>query len=174
MIRPWFQKSSTGSLRLAGSVLRVDERSVVSITTEGSVSVQVYAEVQQFYAHHILLMDECRPEETVLTFSEDAVMTSPPKIVEPIRGRAALLEGLRHVAATLAAEGVRYRRCHSMFSVHPMPDGRLAVRAYVQVVRTERGKGSWLHAMCVCEDVLIRVGGALLIAERTVTRDDQL
>ncbi|MFF7246186.1 nuclear transport factor 2 family protein [Embleya sp. NPDC008237] len=132
---------------------------------------KIYAEVQQFYARHIQLMDEGRAEEAALTFAEDAFMLSPPKIAEPIRGRAELGARLREAADTLSAEGVRYRRCHTMMTVEPQPDGRLFVRAYVQVVRT-RGGESVLHAMCVCEDVLVREDGELKVRERVVTRDD--
>ncbi len=145
----------------------------MSVPTDHQNSEKTYAEVQQFYAHHIHLMDEGRAEEAALTFTEDASMVSPPKIVEPIRGRANLAAGLRKAADTLIADGVRYRRCHTMIAVEPQPDGRLYVRAYVQVVRTQRGGQSVLHAMCVCEDVLVREDGALKVLERVVTRDDQ-
>lgn len=146
----------------------------MSVPTDHQTFEKVYAEVQQFYARHIQLMDEGRAEEAALTFTEDASMVSPPKIVESIRGRANLAAGLRTAADTLASEGVRYRRCHTMLAVEPRPDGHLLVRAYVQVVRTRRGEGSVLHAMCVCEDVLVRVDGDLKVHERVVTRDDQL
>jgi len=133
----------------------------------------LYAEVQQFYAHHIWLLDEGAADEAARTFTEDATLLSPPTVPEPIRGRAALRAGLLEAAETLAAQGVRYRRCHSMISVLPQPGGELRVRAYVLVVRTVRGGGSVPHAMCVCEDVLVRVDGELKVRERVVTRDDQ-
>ncbi|MGC5033497.1 nuclear transport factor 2 family protein [Micromonospora sp. DT229] len=133
----------------------------------------LYAEVQQFYAHHIWLLDEGAADEVAETFTEDVSMVSPPKVPEPIRGRAALHTGLLKVAETLAAQGVRYRRCHSMMSVAPQPGGELRVRSYVLVVRTVQGGESVVHAMCVCEDVLVRVDGELKVRERVVTRDDQ-
>nr|CAJ42323.1 cyclase [Streptomyces steffisburgensis] len=133
---------------------------------------KIYAEVQQFYARHIQLMDEGRAEEAALTFTEDASLLSPPKIAEPIRGRLKLGAGLRKVADELDAEGVRYRRCHTMMSVEPRPDGQVFVRAYVQVIRTRRGGESTLHAMCVCEDLLAREDGELKVHRRVVTRDD--
>ncbi|KOG32288.1 nuclear transport factor 2 family protein [Streptomyces resistomycificus] len=146
----------------------------MSVTTEHQTFERIYAEVQQFYARHIQLMDEGRAEEAAMTFTEDASLVSPPKITEPVRGRAKLAAGLRKAADELDAEGIRYRRCHTMMTVEPQPDGRLAVRAYVQVVRTRRGGEAKLHAMCVCEDVLVREDGELKVHRRVVTRDDCL
>jgi SnoaL-like protein len=144
----------------------------VSVQIDHPSFEKIYAEVQQFYARHIQLMDEGRAEEAALTFAEKAFMLSPPKIAEPIRGRTELGARLREAADALNAEGVRFRRCHTMMTVDPQPDGRLFVRAYVQVVRTRRGGKSVLHAMCVCEDVLVREDGELKVLERVVTRDD--
>ncbi|MGH3938169.1 MAG: nuclear transport factor 2 family protein [Pseudonocardiaceae bacterium] len=146
----------------------------MSVTTDHQTFEKIYAEVQQFYARHIQLMDEGKADEVALTFTEDASMVSPPKIAEPIHGRADLLAGLRKAADALAAEGVRYRRCHTMIAVEPRPEGQLSVRAYVQVVRTQRGGEPTLHAMCVCQDVLVREDGELKVRERVVTRDDWL
>jgi hypothetical protein len=146
----------------------------MSIPTDHRTFEKIYAEVQQFYARHIQLMDEGRAEEAAMTFTEDASLVSPPKISEPIRGRAKLGAGLRKAADELDAEGVRYRRCHTMMAVQPQPDGQLFVRAYVQVIRTPRGGEAKLHAMCVCEDVLVREEGELKVRRRVVTRDDCL
>ncbi|MEU9336272.1 nuclear transport factor 2 family protein [Streptomyces sp. NPDC048290] len=134
----------------------------------------IYTEVQQFYARHIQLLDEGRAEDAAATFTEDASLVSPPKIPEPIQGRDRLAAGLRTAADELAAEGVRYRRCHTMMAVETRPDDRLFVRAYVQVIRTRRGGEATLHAMCVCEDILVREDGELKVQERVVTRDDCL
>ncbi|MEU4711934.1 nuclear transport factor 2 family protein [Nocardia salmonicida] len=133
---------------------------------------EICAEVGRFYARHVQLMDEGRAEETAETFTEQGSMASPPKISTPIVGRAALAAGLRDNADQLAAEGIRYRRCYSMIVVDVREDETIFARSYVQVVRTERDKGSHLHAMCVCEDVLVYEDGELKVADRVVTRDD--
>lgn len=135
-------------------------------------SPDLYCEVMQFYANHIQLMDEGKAEDVAQTFTVNASMVSPPKVPEPVVGRASLAAGLRQAADSLAAEGVRYRRCHTMMSVHERPDGEVLVRCYVQVVRTVRGEAPVLHAMCVCEDVLAREDGELKVRSRVVTRDD--
>ncbi|MEV1160308.1 nuclear transport factor 2 family protein [Micromonospora chokoriensis] len=144
----------------------------MAVPTDRTTYAALYAEVQQFYAEHIWFLDEGIVEEAAMTFTEDATMLSPPKVPEPIRGRANLRAGLRRAADALAAEGTRYRRCHTMVSVVPQPGGDLHVRAYVQVVRTPRGGASVLHAMCVCEDVLVREDGQLKVRRRVVTRDE--
>ncbi|MCM6771855.1 nuclear transport factor 2 family protein [Nocardia sp. CDC159] len=135
---------------------------------------EICAEVGRFYARHTQLMDEGRAEDAAATFTEEASMVSPPKISTPIVGRAALAEALRRNADQLAAEGIQYRRCYSMILVEVRDDGSIFARSYVQVVKTERGTGSQLHAMCVCEDVLVRTAGELRVAERVVTRDDSI
>ncbi|WP_227999155.1 nuclear transport factor 2 family protein [Nocardia australiensis] len=134
---------------------------------------EICAEVGRFYARHVQLMDEGRAEETAATFTEEGTMVSTPKISTPIVGRAALAAGLRANADQLTADGIRYRRCYSTILVEVREDGSVFARSYVQVVKTERGKGSYLHAMCVCEDVLVRADGELKVAERVVTRDDE-
>ncbi|MFD9888453.1 nuclear transport factor 2 family protein [Amycolatopsis sp. NPDC059027] len=133
---------------------------------------KVYAEVQQFYSRHIQLMDEGPAEEAVRTFTADASLLSPPKIAEPVTGHANLLAGLRNALAAWAEAGETYRRCYTMVSVVPQPDGRLHVRSYVQVIATAPGAAPRLHAMCVCEDVLVWEDGELKVYQRVVTRDD--
>jgi SnoaL-like domain len=145
----------------------------VSAVVREKTYEEICAEVGRFYARHVQLMDEGRAEEAAATFTEEGTMVSPPKISTPIVGRAALAAGLRANADQLAADGIRYRRCYSTILVEVRDDGSVFARSYVQVVKTERGKGSHLHAMCVCEDVLVRTDGELKVAERVVTRDDE-
>ena len=60
-----------------------------------------------------------------------------------------------------------------MMAVEPQDDGTLHVRCYAQVIATPRDGQPRLHAMCVCDDVLVRVDGELLVRRRQVSRDDQ-
>ena len=57
--------------------------------------------------------------------------------------------------------------------VDPRPDGSLVVRSYAQIVATPRGGEPRVHLMCETHDVLVREGGALVVKNRRVTRDDQ-
>lgn len=161
---------SVGAMRAVRSAVSERKREqTVSTPTRQQTFDQLYVEVQQFYARHIQLMDEGPADEAAWTFTEDASMLSPPKIAEPIVGRASIAAGLRK---HLADAGETYRRCYTMVSVRPLPDGEVHVRSYVQVIATPRGGTSRLHAMCVCEDVLVRDGDELKVHRRVVTRDD--
>ncbi|MFC9975254.1 nuclear transport factor 2 family protein [Spirillospora sp. NPDC127200] len=132
---------------------------------------RLYAEVQQFYARHMRLLDTGEVEEWSRTFTEDGSFL-PPSLPEPVRGRAALAAAARKAAARLAEEGEVHRHVMGMVEVEPAPDGALSVRGYTQVVATPRGGPARLHLMCVCEDVLVREDGELRVRERRVTRDD--
>ncbi|SCD61166.1 SnoaL-like domain-containing protein [Streptomyces sp. DvalAA-19] len=136
------------------------------------VSVQLCAEVQQFYARHMQYLDDGAAEEWARTFTEDGSF-HPPSLPEPVRGREALAEGARKAAAGLAEAGEVHRHLLSMVAVDAGDDGSLRVRSYAQIVATPRGGRPRLHLMCVCEDVLVREGGELLVRERRVTRDDR-
>ncbi|MFB6555105.1 MULTISPECIES: nuclear transport factor 2 family protein [unclassified Streptomyces] len=143
------------------------------MTTGNSSSVEaVYAEVQQFYAHHMHLLDAGDGEGWALTFTEDGSF-APPSLPEPVVGRHALATGVNKAAAALAEAGEVHRHLLSMVSVEPRQDGELSVRSYAQIIATPRGGSPRLHLMCVCDDVLVRVDGELKVRERRVTRDDR-
>jgi uncharacterized protein (TIGR02246 family) len=137
-----------------------------------SVSAQVVTEVQQFYARHMHLLDEGDAEGWARTFTENGVF-APPSLPEPVRGREALAAGVRKSAAGLAESGEVHRHVLSMVHVDPLDDDALAVRSYAQIFATPRGGEPRLHLLCVCEDVLVRENGRLLVRERRVTRDDR-
>ncbi len=132
----------------------------------------LYAEVQQFYADHMHLLDAGDGEGWARTFTEDGSF-APPSLPEPVVGRAALAEGVDKAAAALAEAGEVHRHLLGMVSVRPGEDGSLSVRSYAQIIATARGGSPRLHLMCVCDDVLVRVDGELKVRERRVTRDDR-
>ncbi|MFE3170896.1 nuclear transport factor 2 family protein [Amycolatopsis sp. NPDC059090] len=140
-------------------------------TTAGTFD-QIYAEVQQFYAHSMQLLDDGAAEEWAATFAEDATF-SVPTLPEPVRGRSGLVIAVKRTRAELAEANEVHRHWHGMVSVRPQPDGSFKVRCYAQVIATKLGGGSRLHRVCVCEDVLIRgESGELLVRSREVSRDD--
>ncbi|SEF65945.1 SnoaL-like domain-containing protein [Thermomonospora echinospora] len=144
----------------------------MSIPAEGPPLAAVYADVQQFYARHMHLLDAGAADEWAATFTEDGVF-APPSAPEPVRGRANLAAGVRESFAKLTAAGEVHRHLLSMVTVEPQPDGSLHVRSYAQVIATPRDGAARLHLMCVCADVLVRVDGELRVRERRVTRDDR-
>ncbi|MFE1830292.1 nuclear transport factor 2 family protein [Streptomyces yangpuensis] len=132
----------------------------------------LYAEVQQFYADHMHLLDAGDGAGWAQTFTEDGSF-APPSLPEPVVGRAALAAGVDKAAAALAEAGEVHRHLLGMVSVRPCEDGALSVRSYAQIIATPRGGSPRLHLMCVCEDVLVRVDGELKVRERRVSRDDR-
>ncbi|AZK96232.1 MULTISPECIES: nuclear transport factor 2 family protein [Streptomyces] len=145
----------------------------MAVTTGISSSVEsVYAEVQQFYARHMHLLDAGDGEGWALTFTEDGSF-APPSLPEPVVGRDALAEGVNKAAAALTEAGEVHRHLLSMVAVEHGADGELSVRSYAQIIATPRGGSPRLHLMCVCDDVLVRVDGELKVRERRVTRDDR-
>ncbi|MFF5187975.1 nuclear transport factor 2 family protein [Streptomyces sp. NPDC000345] len=143
-------------------------------TTTPVAFERLYAEVQQFYAHHMHLLDAGAAGEWAATFTEDAEVLLP-LMTEPARGREALTTAVARAAAERAERGEIQRHWHGMVCVRPDPDGRtVRVRCYALVFLTVRGGSPVLHRTCVCEDEMVRdhTAGGWLIRRRTVTRDD--
>ncbi|MFE1252131.1 nuclear transport factor 2 family protein [Streptomyces sp. NPDC058735] len=134
-------------------------------------SAPLHAEVQQFYAHQMQLLDLGEAERWAHTFTEDATF-AVPTLPEPVRGRAGLVAATTRAAAELAAAGQRHRHFIGMLDVRPRNDGAVAVRSYAIVYASQVGGESRVHRVCVCDDVLLRRDGELRVSARTVTRDD--
>ncbi|MGK5550292.1 nuclear transport factor 2 family protein [Actinomadura kijaniata] len=135
-----------------------------------SWTAELYAEVQQFYARHLQLLDSGRADEWADTFTADAVF-DVPTLPEPVRGREGLRGMVRAMADRLARAGEIHRHWHSMPDVRTGPDGVVRVRSYA-LVFVSTAQGSALHRVCVCEDVLVREAGDLKVRSRRVDRDD--
>lgn len=140
------------------------------VGTSSSIE-SLYAEVQQFYARHMHLLDAGDGEGWARTFTEDGSF-APPSLPEPVVGRRALADAVTKAAAALAETGETHRHLLGMVAVEQRADGALGVRSYAQIIATPRGGSPRLHLMCVCDDVLVRVDGELKVRERRVTRDD--
>lgn len=128
------------------------------------------AELQLFYAEQSRLLDEGGAEEWARTFTEDGVFFSTG-IPAPVRGRTAITEGRRRATAESRAAGVQRRHVFGVPSVRSADDGSLVCRLQVLVVSTADGAAPQLRAVCMCEDVLVRENGVLLIRKRTVAHD---
>ncbi|MEW1818820.1 nuclear transport factor 2 family protein [Streptomyces diastaticus] len=135
-------------------------------------SAALHAEVQQFYAHQMQLLDLAEAQGWAGTFTKDATF-AVPTLPEPVRGRAALVAATTRSHAELAAAGQCHRHFLGMLDVRPRPDGAVDVRSYAIVYVSDIGGASRVHRVCVCEDVLVRdADGGLKVSARTVTRDD--
>lgn len=132
----------------------------------------VYAQVQQFYARQMQLLDDGAAQEWANTFTAGGSFQAP-SLPEPVRGREALAAGVRKAAAGLAAAGETHRHWLGMINVVPQADGSLRVRCYAHILAVPHGGEPRPHLSCVCSDVLVYDGGELRVRQRQVTRDDR-
>jgi 3-phenylpropionate/cinnamic acid dioxygenase small subunit len=153
-----------------GSEMSMTIQTAVQPRSAGAFAA-LYAQVQQFYAHQMQLLDLGECERWAATFTEDATF-DVPTLPEPVVGRVALATATGRTAAQLAASGTRHRHFVGMFDVVEQPDGTVGVRSYAIVYASRIGGESQVHRVCVCDDVLVRVDGELRVATRRVTRDD--
>jgi len=137
-----------------------------------SAPTDLYVQVQQFYARHFQLLDSGDAAGWADTFTEDGWFW-PSTLPEPVRGRAALLAGVRATHARLAEMGEQHRHWHGMTHVTEAGPDALRVRCYAQIFAIPAGGQARLQLHCVCEDLLVRsADGDWQVAERRVTRDD--
>jgi 3-phenylpropionate/cinnamic acid dioxygenase small subunit len=170
---PHEQKTLEPGSKAASSRVRRRCRTISAwLTEESTVFAGIYAEVQNFYAMHMHLLDGGQAEEWGEGFTADGTFTLPSQ-PEPARGRADIVAGAQKSIAELAAANETRRHLLSMVAVEPQADGSLKVRSYAQIIATPRDGTSRLHVMCVCEDLLVRENGELRLHERRVTRDDR-
>ncbi|MCO1575090.1 nuclear transport factor 2 family protein [Crossiella sp. SN42] len=136
-----------------------------------AVSPALYQEIQQFYASHVRTVDEGRPDAWAADFTEDAVFGTNGR-PEPLVGRETIRRNAQEAAQRLRTEGIARRHWLGMLEAYQQPDGSVLARTYTQIIRTPPGGPSQLELACLCEDVLVREGGRLLVHRRQVNRDD--
>jgi actinorhodin biosynthesis protein ActVIA len=132
-----------------------------------------YAQVQQFYAGQVALLDGLRAQEFAATFTPDGLFVPSPAAA-PLHGRAAIAAGLRAAhERRFGAEPVRRRHWFTMLRVAPGPGGTLRTRYYTLVAVTRPGDPTpVIGPGAVAEDVLVHDGaGTLLTRERRVMPD---
>ncbi|WP_369044475.1 nuclear transport factor 2 family protein [Streptomyces sp. Midd1] len=136
----------------------------------------LYAQVQQFYAHQMRILDadadaDAVEERWVATFTEDAVVELP-LLPAPLRARAGLTHYARAAADRRRRAGSRLHHWVGMLDVRPRPDGTLHTRCSALAHATPPGATSKVLYVCVMEDVLVRTHGTWRTAHRRITRDD--
>ncbi|MFJ9775881.1 nuclear transport factor 2 family protein [Kitasatospora sp. NPDC101157] len=137
-----------------------------------STDTGIHAEVQQFYAHQMQLLDRRACEEWAATFTPDGVFAANG-LPAPVRGREAIAAAARAAGERLAADGLVHRHWLGMLTVTAAPGGELFARSYALVIQIRLGGTSEIHRSTVCEDRLVRAeDGSLLVLDRRVTRDD--
>ena len=134
-------------------------------------TVQLYTEVQQFYAAHMRKLDSGEIEAWADGFTPDATFSVPAR-PQPVRGREALVASIHKSHAHMVEAGDTLRHWHGMVDVREQPDGTVLARSYSIVIRTPPGGAPVYHRVGTCRDVLRRVGGDWYVAARDTTRDD--
>ncbi|WAZ24653.1 nuclear transport factor 2 family protein [Streptomyces cinnabarinus] len=130
----------------------------------------LYAEITQFYAWHMALMDEGEPDAWADAYTEDAVFEEPGR-TNVLRGREAIRASITKRTAELAAAGTVMRHWMSNLAVTPQPDETLRAQYYSLAMRAPRGERPDIFAHVVCRDVLVREGERWLIRHRHVGID---
>lgn len=131
----------------------------------------LYAQVQQFYAHQMRILDAPDAGWWAETFTDDAVIELP-SLPEPVSARAGLARYARAGVERQLRAGSRLNHWVGMLDVQPQADGSLHTRCSALVYATPSGGGSKVLYVCVMEDVLVRTRGEWRMAHRRVTRDD--
>lgn len=131
---------------------------------------QLYAQIQQFYALHMGLLDDGAVDAWASFFTPDAVFednTTP----EPLRGREAIRATVRTRVEHLRAERRQFRHWFGMVDVAVQPDGELHTRMYALAMSTVVGGPLRIHGHVVCRDRLIPRGGSWTVHNRRVEVD---
>ncbi|MFC8721791.1 nuclear transport factor 2 family protein [Kitasatospora sp. NPDC057198] len=130
------------------------------------------AEVQQFYAWQMHLLDSGEADAWAETFTEDGVFAANAH-PEPARGRETIRAAAAKAAAQRAEEGIQVRHWLGMLEVRPREDGSVLALSYALIVNTPMGGSPQVHLSTTCEDVLVRgEDGGWLVRDRQVKRDD--
>jgi 3-phenylpropionate/cinnamic acid dioxygenase small subunit len=131
---------------------------------------QLYADIQQFYAYQMGLLDDGAVDAWTATFADDAAFednTSP----EPLLGRDAIHTSVRGRVDQLEAERRQFRHWFGMLEVNPRPDGTLDTRVYALAMSTQAGASLRIHGHVVCRDHLVPHGAAWRVQRRQVEVD---
>ncbi|MDI5967327.1 nuclear transport factor 2 family protein [Streptomyces sp. SL13] len=132
----------------------------------------LYAEIQQFYAHQMHLLDGGDADAWAQTFTPDGVFAANAH-PQPAVGRETIRAAASKVKAQHAEEGLQVRHWLGMMDITEQPDGSVLARTYALIINTPRGGQAAVSLSTTCDDLLVRdENGAWLVADRKVVRDD--
>ena len=135
------------------------------------VPADLYAQVQQFYARQMGLLDDGRPDDWADTFTEDAVFQEANRLNEPLCGREAIRQSSLARKKRLEADRIDFRHWLGMLNVSTDEDGSLHTRAYALAMRVPRGGALDIFASVVCNDHLVSVDGVWQVRHRELHHD---
>ncbi|MCE6995360.1 nuclear transport factor 2 family protein [Saccharothrix sp. S26] len=130
-----------------------------------------WAELGQFYAEQMAVLDDGDAEGWVDTFTEDGVFV-PPNDAPEVKGRQALLVGTRSTVARLDEAGTVRRHVQTNMNLVELSGDSARTVSYVLVVDSTPGEPTRITTSTVMRDELVRDGARWLVARRVVLRDD--
>jgi uncharacterized protein (TIGR02246 family) len=132
----------------------------------------LYAQIQQFYAHQMQLLDGGDADAWAQTFTPDGVFAANAH-PQPAVGRETIRTTAAKVKAQHAEQGLQVRHWLGMLQIDPQDDGTLRVRSYALIINTPRGGQAEVSLSTTCDDHLVPAAeGGWLVAHRQVVRDD--
>ncbi|MFF3375350.1 nuclear transport factor 2 family protein [Streptomyces sp. NPDC002680] len=134
------------------------------------VDGQVYAEILQFYAHHMQLLDAGAAEEWADGFTEDGVFAQNVK-PEPWSGRSTIATSMRRGVDRLAGRQVQRRHWFGMVAATAVDPDTVRSRYYAVVFETPRGGKASVYLSTTGEDLLVRQDGGWRIQRRDIAHD---
>ncbi|WP_208719788.1 nuclear transport factor 2 family protein [Amycolatopsis circi] len=138
--------------------------------TVATVDATVYAELQQFYAGQMQLLDDGAADEWARTFTLDGVFEQNV-LPRPWRGRDEIAAKMRAAVGKVAAQQLDRRHWIGMVTARLAGPDVVHTRYYATVVQTRKGGSAELHLSTCAEDVLVRDGGSWLVEHRSVRHD---
>ncbi|EMD26160.1 nuclear transport factor 2 family protein [Amycolatopsis azurea] len=130
----------------------------------------LYAEVQQFYARQMQLLDGGAFEAYAETFTEDGEFRHTPGR-EPARTRAGISAELHEFHKRFDDDPVQRRHWFGMMNLEPQDDDTIRATVYALVVTTRPGGKPAIAPSCVVYDVLVWEDGELFNRSRRVEHD---
>jgi bifunctional aromatase (cyclase/dehydratase) len=126
------------------------------------------AELEQFYAEQMMLLDEGDAASWAETFTEDGIFVPPN--APAVQGRAAMRAGAERTAAEFRGKGMVRRHVVANLNLVSLEGGKAQVTAYVLVVDSAQG-ASRITTSTIVHDELHSDGARWYLAHRVVRRD---
>lgn len=138
--------------------------------TAAPVDAQTYAEIVQFYSHHMQLLDNAEAEEWADGFTEDGVFAQNVK-PEPTRGRDTIAASMRRGVDRLKNRNVVRRHWLSMVVADQVDPVTVRTRYYAVVFETPVGGKASVYLSTTGADTLVREDGRWRIKYREINHD---
>jgi 3-phenylpropionate/cinnamic acid dioxygenase small subunit len=138
--------------------------------TATPVDAETYAQIVQFYSHHMQLLDNAEAEEWADGFTEDGVFGQNVK-PEPTRGRDTIAASMRRGVDRLKDRNVVRRHWLSMVVADRIDADSVRTRYYAVVFETPVGGKASVYLSTTGEDTLVRQEGKWRIKHRMINHD---